>query len=48
VGVGVGAFEAMIFGQMVAGTEWADDGIFWAMTVLYVMTKRMAAITLFD
>jgi len=48
VGFGVGALEAMVFGQMVASAKWADDGVLRATTVLDVVAERMAAVALFN
>jgi len=48
VGVGIGALKAMVFGQVVAAAEGADDGILQTTAVLHVVAERMAAVTLFD
>ena len=37
VGFGIGALEAMVFGKVVSGTKWADNGVFRVMAILDVV-----------
>ena len=46
VSLGVGALKPMVFGQVVTGAKWADDGVFGAPTELYSVAKGMASVTL--
>jgi len=48
VGFGVGALEAMVFGQMMATTERTDDGVLRTTTMLHIVAERVATVALFD
>jgi len=48
VGFGIGALEAMVFGQMVATAERTYDGVLQTTTTLHIVAERVATVTLFD